>query len=76
MKAIEFKSKIQEGTISLPEHLQEWFDKSVRVILLADDISSTQEQDASVIFHLLTSLSEDFMENGRQQLSIQTREEL
>jgi hypothetical protein len=63
MKAIEFKSKIHEGTINLPEHLQEWFEKSVRVILLADGMSSTQEQDASAVFHLLTLLSEDFMEN-------------
>ena len=75
MKAIEFKSQIHEGTIKLPEYLQEWFEKSVKVILLAEDVPSIPEEDASILFHLFTSLSEDFMENGREQLSIQIREE-
>lgn len=74
MKAIEFESQIHEGIIKLPDCLPEWFEQSVKVILLAEDIPS-QKQDASNLFHLFTSLSEDFMENGREQLSIQVREE-
>lgn len=33
-------------------------------------------QNAAVVFDLLTSLSDDFMEDGRQQPSVQERESL
>jgi len=47
MQAIEFTAKIQNGMISIPEHYKDWFEKSVRIILLAQERSQVLpiEQD-------------------------------
>jgi hypothetical protein len=37
MQAIEFTVKIQDGVIFLPKHHKDWFKKSVRIILLAQE---------------------------------------
>jgi len=37
MQAIEFTAKIQNGMIPIPEHYKDWFKKSVRIILLAQE---------------------------------------
>ncbi|MDM8558227.1 hypothetical protein [Candidatus Parabeggiatoa sp. HSG14] len=37
MQAIEFTATIQDGMISIPEHYKDWFKKSVRIILLAQE---------------------------------------
>lgn len=43
--------------------------------ILKQKIKKTSAQKADVVFNLLTELSDDFMENGRNQLPLQTREE-
>jgi hypothetical protein len=47
MQAIEFTAQIQNGMIPIPEHYKDWFKKSVRIILLAQEQSPVlpNEQD-------------------------------
>jgi len=40
MKAIEFECQTLEGMIKVPEQFQEWYDQSVKVILLRPEESS------------------------------------
>ena len=50
MQAIEFTAKIQNGMIPIPEHYKDWFKKSVRIILLAQERTQVLpiEQDAPI----------------------------
>ena len=60
--------------VRLPKEFQ--FD-SVEVEILRrgeEVILRKKPKDATKLFELLTSLSDDFMENGRQQPPIQERE--
>jgi hypothetical protein len=49
MYAVEFKSKIKNGTISIPEEYKDRFGEQVRVILLADE----ETTDASFLDQLI-----------------------
>ena len=74
MQAIEFESKIlHNGQLEIPKHYRNWEGRHVKVILLADEPPTEQKADA--VFKLLTELSDDFMEQGRQQLPVQMRED-
>lgn len=42
MQAIEFRAIVEQGVIRIPKGLAEWQDKSVRVILLAEDTAQIQ----------------------------------
>ena len=50
MQAIEFTTKIQNGMIPVPEPYKDWFKKSVRIILLAQEIPNALsiEQDTPI----------------------------
>lgn len=37
MQAVEFKSKPHDNVVDLPPNLRDWNNRSVRVILLADE---------------------------------------
>jgi hypothetical protein len=74
MQAIEFRTQAHDGVIKIPETYQNWFEKSLKVILLAEDAETVS--DLTEAFYLLTNLSDDFMRDGRQQLAVQVREEL
>jgi len=41
MQAIEFDAKIRDGTISLPNELRHWADRTVHVIVLEKDTPDT-----------------------------------
>ncbi len=73
MQAIEFESILHNGKLELPKLYQNWDGRSVKVILLTDEPPTEQKADA--VFNLLTELSDDFMEDGRQQLPVQMRED-
>ena len=72
MQAIEFESILHNGRLEIPMHYQNWEGRHVKVILLTDEPPTEQKADA--VFKLLTELSDDFMEQGRQQLPMQMRE--
>lgn len=74
MQAIEFEAQAHDGVIKIPEAYRAWFEKPFKVILLAPE--AAPEQNLAEAFHLLSSLSDDFMEEGRQQPALQTREDL
>jgi len=42
MQAIEFDAEIRDGTISLPNELRHWSDRTVHVIVLEKDAPSTE----------------------------------
>jgi hypothetical protein len=42
MYAVEFQAKIKEGTIEIPEIYRNRFKERVRVILLAEEASTTE----------------------------------
>jgi hypothetical protein len=73
MQAIEFESTLHNGQLELPKHYQNWEGRHVKVILLSDE--QWPEQKADSVFTLLTALSDDFMESGREQLPVQIRED-
>ena len=73
MQAIEFESILHNGLLKIPKHYQNWEGRHVKVILLADVPPTEQKADA--VFKLLAELSDDFMEQGRQQLPVQIRED-
>ncbi|MGZ8222368.1 MAG: hypothetical protein ACXWT0_12040 [Methylobacter sp.] len=73
MQAIEFESILHNGKLELPKLYQNWDGRHVKVILLTDEPPTEQKADA--VFKLLTELSDDFMEDGRQQLPVQMRED-
>jgi hypothetical protein len=73
MQAIEFESDTQDGMIKIPETYRPWFGKTCKVILLTED--PINPPNLAEAFYLLTSLSEDFMSEGREQLPLQIRED-
>ena len=73
MQAIEFETQAQDGVIKIPDAYRPWFEKNCKVILLTNETASPQ--NLAEAFHLLTSLSDDFMAEGRQQLPLQIRED-
>jgi hypothetical protein len=75
MQAIEFTTQAHEGVIKIPEAYRTWFEKPLKVILLAEEDTETIP-DLTEAFHLLTNLSDDFMKDGRQQPAMQVREQL
>ena len=53
MQAIEFKTVLHEGRLTLPpQYLSEWEGKAIRVIVLEDleDTSQTVEKSESPVF--------------------------
>lgn len=74
MQAIEFESTLLNGQLTLPKHFQNWEGRHVKVILLSDE--PLPEPKADTVFTLLTTLSDDFMAFGREQLPVQARENL
>jgi len=60
--------------VRLPKEVQ--FDTSeVQIFRRGNEVVLTNKpQNLSRVFELLTELSDDFMENGRQQPAIQERE--
>jgi hypothetical protein len=78
MHAIEFEAIPRQHAIQLPEGVQIADGQPVRVLLLVDDakaapLPGTGSDD---VFRLLTELSGDFMAAGRQQPSLQARDDL
>jgi virulence-associated protein VagC len=73
MQAIEFESILHNGQLRIPKHHQNWEGRHVKVILLTDEPPT--EQKADTVFKLLSDLSDDFMEQGRQQLPVQMRDD-
>jgi hypothetical protein len=74
MQAIEFETQICNGTVNLPSMYQHWNGRQVKIIALSEMIEPLQ--NAEEVFHLLTSLSDDFMLQGRQQPPLEQRETL
>lgn len=68
-----FKSGNSQA-VRLPKEFQ--FDTSeVQIFRRGNEVVLTNKpQNLSRVFELLTELSDDFMENGRQQSAIQERE--
>lgn len=74
MQAIEFEAQIYNGTVNLPSMYQHWNGRQVKIIALSE--MTEPLQNAEEVFHLLTSLSDDFMLQGREQPSLEQRETL
>jgi len=72
-QAIEFESILHNGQLRIPKHHQNWEARHVKVILLTDEPPT--EQKADTVFKLLSELSDNFMEQGRQQLPMQVRDD-
>lgn len=70
-----FKSGNSQA-VRLPKEFQ--FDvPEVEIFRRGEEVVLRKKpQNAAVVFDLLTSLSDDFMEDGRQQPSVQERESL
>ena len=68
-----FKSGNSQA-VRLPKEFQ--FDvNEVQIYRRGDEvILKKKPQNLGCVFKLLTGLSEDFMENGREQLTVQERE--
>ncbi len=68
-----FKSGNSQA-VRLPKEFQ--FDTSeVQIFKRGDEVVlKKRPRDLSRVFELLTELSDDFMENGRQQPAVQERE--
>ena len=66
MQALEFELILHNGQLEITKNLQNWEGRHVKVILFANESATGQKADA--VFKLLTELSDDFMEQGRQQL--------
>ncbi len=64
MQAIEFESILHNGHLEIPKNYHNWEGRHVKVILLSDEQPAEQKVDA--VFRLLSELSDDFMEQGRQ----------
>ncbi|MCP4696889.1 MAG: hypothetical protein GY862_08585 [Gammaproteobacteria bacterium] len=75
MQAFEFETLLHNGTLTVPPIYRHWEGRHVKVIVLEETLQSDARTDnASVIFKILSELSDDFMADGRQQLPIQNRE--
>ncbi len=73
MQAIEFESVLHNGQLKIPKRHKSWEGRHVKVILLTNELPI--EQKADTVFKLLSELSDDFMEQGRQQLPVQLRDD-
>ena len=76
MQAIEFEAIAHQHAILIPPGVRVGEGQHVRVLLLVDDAkpAPSHATGSDEVFRLLTELSDDFMEDGRQQPPLQTRE--
>jgi antitoxin VapB len=74
MKTAKIFKSGNSQAVRLPKELQ--FDVSeVEIFRRGDEIVLRKKpQNLARVFELLTDMSEDFMENGRRQPSVQERE--
>ena len=74
MKTAKIFKNGNSQAVRLPKEFQ--FDTSEVLIFRREDevVFKKKPQNLSRVFELLTELSDDFMENGRQQPAIQERE--
>jgi antitoxin VapB len=74
MKTTKIFKSGNSQAVRLPKELQ--FDVSeVEIFRRGDEIVLRKKpQNLTRVFELLTNMSEDFMENGRRQPSVQERE--
>jgi antitoxin VapB len=74
MKTAKIFKSGNSQAVRLPKELQ--FDVSeVEIFRRGDEIVLRKKpQNLTRVFELLTNMSEDFMENGRRQPSVQERE--
>jgi len=74
MKTAKIFKNGNSQAVRLPKEFQ--FDTSEVLIFRRGDevVVKKKPQNLSRVFKLLTELSDDFMENGRQQPAIQERE--
>ena len=74
MKTAKIFKSGNSQAVRLPKELQ--FDVSeVEIFRRGDEIVLRKKpQNLTRVFELLTDMSEDFMENGRRQPSVQERE--
>ena len=69
-----FKSGNSQA-VRLPKEFQ-FDEKEVQIFRRGDEVVLKKKpQNLARVFELLTELSDDFMENGRQQPAVQKREE-
>lgn len=47
MNTLEFETVTQDGVIKIPREYGEWYNKSLRVILLAEPIEKTEDSPIS-----------------------------
>ncbi len=55
MEAIEFKTKIKNGTIQIPEKYQKQVGDTVKVIIISDKAQENGSQEKDIIDTLLTN---------------------
>ena len=55
MEAIEFKTKIKNGTIQIPEKYQNQVGDTVKVIIISDKAQENGNQEKDIIDSLLTN---------------------
>ena len=74
MKTTKIFKNGNSQAVRLPKEFQ--FDTNEVLIFRRDDevVVKKKPRNLSRVFELLTELSEDFMEDGRQQPAIQERE--
>ena len=74
MKTAKIFKNGNSQAVRLPKEFQ--FDTSEVLVFRRDDevVLKKKPRNLSRVFELLTELSDDFMENGRQQPAIQERE--
>jgi len=59
MQAIEFESKSYKGIIEIPKIYKEWYDRTVKVILLTETESEIKDTDKSELIRFFDKFNAD-----------------
>jgi len=59
MQIIEFKSTSHNGVISIPDSYKDWYNNTVRVVLLREPKPLPQETDSTELEHFFDQFNAD-----------------
>jgi len=59
MQVIEFKSKLNDGLISIPDIYKDWYNNTVRVVLLREPKHLPQETDSTELQRFFDEFNAD-----------------
>jgi len=59
MQAIEFEAKSYDGLINIPDTYKDWYNNTVRVVLLREPKHRTQETDSTELKRFFDQFNAD-----------------